>query len=324
MEALDLNLVKQACQFLAGRIRRTPVEFSPGLSQAVGAEVYLKLECLQITGSFKLRGALFRLSRLSAQERAAGVATCSVGNHGKAVAYAAGQLGISATVYVPRDVDQSKHRGMVELGATVIRSDFPGYDDTLEWAVEQAAAAGLTFVSAFDDYAVMAGNGGTLAAETIQQAPEAETFILPVGGGGLSAGFAYYAKQKLPGCRLIGCQHELSPALALSLKQGQAVTKLPAAETVASGVEGGIGAMCFGVLGPLVDSVALVSEAEIRSAFRWMLENHQYLIEPTAAVPIAACLSGKIDKLAGRAVIIVSGRNVSVETVRRILSEVEQ
>jgi threonine dehydratase len=313
------DLIGEAAAFLNGRIRRTPVEFSPSLSQLLGAPVWLKLESLQLTGSFKIRGALFRISRLSDTERRDGLVTCSAGNHGKAVAYAARDAGVQATIFVPRSVDRSKYEGMVALGAEVLVSEFDGYDDTEVWARQMAVDQGLTFLSAFDEYAVMAANGGTIAMEVMQDRPEARTFILPVGGGGLSAGFAFWVKRHLRDATIIGCQHILSPALRLSLDAGHAITRLPAVKTLAGGVEGGIGALTFGVLGPLVDQVALVREEEILDAVRWMLSQHQYLIEPTAAVTLAACLAGKIEKLTEPAVVIVPGRNVSADTVKQIL-----
>lgn len=313
------SLITEAAAFLKGRIRRTPVEFSPGLSQILGVPVWLKLESMQLTGSFKIRGALFRISRLTEEERRDGVVTCSAGNHGKAVAYAAHEAGVRATICVPRSVDRAKFEGMVALDAEVRVSEFDGYDDTQEWALQIAAEQGRTFISPFDDYAVMAANGGTVAMEVLEDAPAARSFILPVGGGGLSGGFAFWAKQRLTDSTIIGCQHALSPALRMSLDAGHAITKLPAVDTMAAGVEGGIGALAFGVLGPLISQVALVSEEEILEGVRWMLQHHQYLIEPTAAVPIAACLTGKIEKLTEPVVLVVSGRNVSTESVKIIL-----
>src|SRR5262249_48943743 len=151
--------------------------------EILGVPVFLKLESMQLTGSFKIRGALFRLSKLTAEERRDGIVTCSAGNHGKAVAYAAREMGIRATICVPRSVDRAKYEGMVAMGADVRVSEFDGYDDTEEWAM--ALAAGGSFISSFDDYAIMAGNGGTTAIEVQQDVPDARTFILPVGGGGL-------------------------------------------------------------------------------------------------------------------------------------------
>jgi threonine dehydratase len=312
-------LIDEAALFLRDRVRRTPVEFSQPLSQLLGVPVWLKLESMQLTGSFKIRGALFRISKLTREEEKNGVVTCSAGNHGKAVAYAAREARVHATICVPRSVDRSKYLGMIALGAEVLVSEFDGYDDTEEWARGIAAARGLTFLSAFDDYAVMAANGGTTAIECVEDAPSAINFILPVGGGGLSAGFAFHAKSGRNTAQIIGCQHVLSPALKMSLNAGHAIVKLPAVETMAGGVEGGIGALAFGVLGPLVDRVALVSENEILDGVRWMLDNHQYLIEPTAAVTVAACLTGKVGKMEDPAVVVISGRNVTSDAVKKIL-----
>jgi threonine dehydratase len=320
MPELSLSLIEEARSFLRGRIRETPVERSPRLSELLGVPAWLKLESLQTTGSFKLRGALFRLSKLTEGERRLGIATCSAGNHGKGVALAASLMGVAARIYVPRSIDEAKYRGMRELGGEVVRSDFPGYDDTEAWAREEADRAGRPFISAFDDEAVMAANGGTLAAEALEQVPEARAFVFPVGGGGLGAGFSFYAKERLAGARIVACQHERSPALALSLARGEAVTRLPAVETCAGGVEGGIGTKTFAVLKGRVDRVALVSEAEIVEGVRFMMAEHQYLIEPSAAVAVAACQARKAGRLEAPAVVVLTGRNVDLATVRRILA----
>lgn len=279
----------------------------------MGVPVWLKLELLQITGSFKIRGAWWRLHQASAAERRSGIATCSAGNHGKAVAYAAREEKIHATIFVPSSVDQAKYQGMVALGADVRKSAYSGYDDTETWAREEAARLGMPFISAFDDYDVMAGNGGTLALECFEQLSQAEAFLLPVGGGGLAAGFAFMADGK----RLIGCQHVLSPALRMSLDCGQAVTKLPAVDTLAGGIEGGIGALTFDVLRGRLHEVALVSEEEIRQATKWLAAEHQYWVEPTAAVTVAACLSGRV-QLTAPALVLICGRNASMDTMRKV------
>ena len=320
MTDLDLALVLDARRALEGRIRRTPIEASPALSDAANVPVFLKLESFQLTGSFKIRGAYFVLSRLSADERRRGIVTCSAGNHGKAVAFVAHALGVPAEIHVPRDVDQAKYQAIVALGAKVVRSDFEGYDDTEQVAREAAARSGRPFLSAFDDSCILAANGGTLAAEVLEDCPEARTFLLPVGGGGLSGGFAFHAKATLADCRVIGCQHEGSPALALSLQQGEAVVRLPPFATTAGGLEGGIGRIGFAILKSHVDGVALLTEPEIFDAVRFMLERHQYLIEPSAAVTVAAILTGKAGRLASPTVAVISGRNVALPTIHRILS----
>ena len=319
MPPLSLPFIEEARAFLSGRVRHTPVEESPALSEVLGAPAWLKLESLQETGSFKIRGALFRLSRLTEEEKRAGIATCSAGNHGKAVAQAARSLGLVPTIFVPSSVDESKYLAIVDLGAHAVRSEFPGYDDTEQWAMAEAERSGKVWISAFDDEAIMAGNGGSLALEILEDVPDARGFVLPVGGGGMAAGLAFAVKEKVRGATIVGCNHERSPALALSLERGHAVTRLPAVETAAGGIEGGIGARPFEVLRTRIDRVALVSEEEIFAGVRWMLEKHQHLIEPSAAAAVAACLAGKAGRFEGPVVVMISGRNVSVETLRKIL-----
>jgi threonine dehydratase len=295
------------------------MEFSDGLTEKLRVPAWLKLEHLQITGSFKIRGAFFRLSRLTEEERRRGIVTCSAGNHGKGVAYAARELGIPATIYVPSTIDEVKLRGIRAAGARAEVAPFPGFDETNEWAREQAEREGKPFLSAFDDPAVMAGNGGTLAAEILEDLPEVRNFIFAVGGGGLGAGLSYLVRERKAGCRLIAVQHELSPALQLSFERGSAVTKLSGAETLAAGVEGGVGEQTFEVMRTRLDDVVLVSEAEILAATCWVAEQHQYMIEPSAAVALAACLVGKIGGLAGPAAVILTGRNVGMVTWSKIL-----
>ena len=320
MTELSMALVLEARRALEGRIRRTPVEASPGLSEKAGVPVFLKLESLQLTGSFKIRGAFFVLSRLSADERRRGIVTCSAGNHGKAVAYVARELGVPAEIHVPRNVDESKYQGMLALGADVVRSDFDGFDETEKLARAAAAKSGRPFLTAFDDALILAANGGTLAAEVLEDCLEARTFLLPVGGAGLAGGFAYYAKTALPDCRIVGCQHALSPALALSLERGEAVLTLPPVATTAGGLEGGIGRTGFEMLRSRIDGVALITEEEIFDAVRFMLDRHQYLIEPSSAVTVAAVLTGKAGRLDSPAVAVISGRNVALPTIRKILA----
>ena len=320
MTALDMPLVLEARRALAGRIRRTPLEPSPALSEQAGVPVFLKLENLQLTGSFKIRGAFFVLSRLSGARREKGIVTCSAGNHGKAVAHVARALGIPAEIHVPRSVDESKYRAIVALGANAVRSEHDGFDDTERIARAAAASSGRPFLTAFDDEAILAANGGTLAAEVLEDCPEARAFLVPVGGAGLAGGFAFYAKNALPEGAIVGCQHALSPALALSLERGEAVLTLPPIATTAGGLEGGIGRTGFAYLKERLAGVALLTEEEIFEAVRFLLDRHQYLVEPSAAVTVAALLTGKAGRLDGPAVAVLSGRNVALPTLRRILA----
>jgi threonine dehydratase len=305
---LTMELIAEAAAYLADRVRRTPLEPSPALAERLGVPVWLKLECLQLTGSFKIRGAAFRLSRLDA------------GNHGKAVAHAARDLGIPVRIYVPGSVDESKYQGMLRLGATVVRADVPGFDETEVWARAEAQRLGLPYVSAYEDDAVMAGNGGTLAKEIRDERPEVRSFVIPVSGGGLGAGLAFYVRTLDPGARVVACQHAGSPSLARSLERGEAATRMPPIDTLAGGIEGGIGRANFAILKDRVDEVQLLDEQALYEATVWVLREHQYLVEPSAAVTVAACLSGRLGPLGGPTVVVLSGRNLSVAGLRRVLA----
>ncbi len=315
----DVAMIRAAAAYLAPRVRRTPLEPSPGLSEALGVPVFLKLEMLQITGSFKLRGAWFRLSQLSADQRAEGVISCSAGNHGKALAYAAQQLGVPATIVVPSSVDGAKLAGMRALGAHVVLAEARGYDEAELEARAMAARSGRPFVSAFDEPAIIAGNGGSLGLELLEQLPELRTVITPISGGGLAAGLALVLEAHDPGIELIAAQHRDSPSFALSLERGEAVTQMPPIETLAGGIEGGIGAHTFSILEGRVQRVALVGEDQLFRGVRWMLAEHQYTIEPSAAAVVAACLEADLGPVEGPVVVVLSGRNVALESLRRVL-----
>lgn len=321
---VGIDLIQEAAAYLAPRVRRTPIEPSPRLSGILGVPVFLKLEMLQITGSFKLRGAWFRLSRLRDDERQRGVVTCSAGNHGKAVAYAARELGVPATIFVPCTVDGAKLAGMRALGAEVVLARARGYDEAELEARAEATRSRRPFVSAFDEPEIIAGNGGSLGLELLDQLPQLRTVIAPVSGGGLAAGLALALEHGAPGATLIGCQHRDSPSLALSLERGKAVTSMPAIDTLAGGIEGGIGLSTFSILQHRIARAALVGEASILRATRWLLEHHQYLVEPSGAAVVAAVLEGEIGEVEGPVAVVVSGRNLAVESLARVLARDDQ
>lgn len=297
------------------------MEISPVLSEQFRVPVYLKLEFLQTTGSFKLRGAFFSLLNTTPEIRAKGVGTCSAGNHGWALAFAGKQLGIPITVYLPKSVDYSKQAGIESLGAETIITDSPGYDEAHEFAVYDCRRRGLPFVSAFDDPKIMAANGGSLALEILEQQPDISTFVFPVGGGGLAAGLGVLVKERNQKNYLIGCQHVASPGLKLSLDKGTAITKLPPIKTVAGGIEGGIGAWTFPYIQKTIDQVVLLSESEIQKGLLWLLDHHHYLIEPSSAVALSALSCHKVERLTGPTVIVLTGRNVAFPTLQKIVAE---
>lgn len=320
--SVSADLIRQASSFLEGRIRRTPVEYSPELSQQLGVDVWFKLENLQITGSFKLRGALFAMHMLK-EQGATKVATCSAGNHGKGMAYAAKEMDMDVVIFVPSSVDPVKKAGMERYGADVRLSAFPGYDETEKWALQECDRLGLRFISAFDDPLVMAANGGSIAMEVEEQVPEASTFLMPVGGGGHAAGFAYWMKERHADCSIVACQHRDSAALKASLEVGHAVTEMPAIETLAGGLEGGLGRNTFEILKDRVDDVRLVDEQALRHAMRWMVDHHQVIMEGSSAVAVAAALDPAFRPPSGSVVIFISGRNIVRSTLAAVLAEGE-
>ncbi len=319
---LSNELIHASRQAIAPHLHRTPVWPSRGLSDLLGVPVWLKCEHHQVTGSFKVRGALFRLAQLTPSERARGVITCSAGNHGKGLAWAAQKLGVDAVIHVPSSVDAAKLDGMLACGATVRVSDLPGYDATEKLARADARSSGRVWVSAFDDPWIMAGNGGTLGAEVLEQVPDVRSIIVPVSGGGLSAGLSWAVHAHDPGIHVVGAQHRHSPGFALSLERGHAVTELAPIDTVAGGIEGGVGELTFQVLRDHVRECALADEAQILQAVRWLLAEHQTLVEPSGAVTVAAALAGELPELRGPVVFVLSGRNVGWQTLRGIVGGV--
>lgn len=320
MPQLTLHLIEEAQDFLKDKIRHTPVESSPILDSIFGVPIYLKLECLQITGSFKIRGAYFYLSRLSKEQRKNGIGTCSAGNHGKGIAFAAQKLGIKAHIYVTKNADPAKLEGIKTYGAEIHMSEFIGYDDTERWAKAECAKQKLPFISPFDDEIIMAGNGGTLGLEILEDIPDVATIVVPVGGGGLAGGLSYFIKNKNPQCKIIGCQHEGSSGLKLSFEQGKAMTTMPSLETIAAPLEGGIGEKCFQILRSRIDDVMLATEESFKMAFRWMISHHQYLVEPAGLVGIACLLQHK-PQLTGPTVIVLSGRNTGLTMLEALLKD---
>jgi threonine dehydratase len=310
------DLIAKATFFLKGKILRTPLEFSKGLSEMLGVPVYLKMESLQITGSFKVRGALFYLSTLSEAEKKKGISACSAGNHGLGVAFAAREHGVSCTVYVPKGSDSAKKKKILETGAQLLESELIGYDETLIWAQERAKETGQHFITAFDDERIIAGNGGSIGVEILEDLPDVKNIVLPISGGGLGAGVAFAT----PGVRIIGCQLRDSAALKLSLQAGKAITSMPAIKTIAGGLEGGIGKTCFEILKERIFDLCLVSDRDLLQACHWMLEEHHHLIEPSGAAAVAACLKKRIPKLTGKTVFVLSGRNMALSLLQRTLN----
>lgn len=304
-------------------IRETPCDRSVALSR-VGAgkdhsaEVFLKLENLQHTGSFKARGALNRLLSLTPEERARGVVTASSGNHGAGVAWASEQLGVTATVFVPQQAAATKVEMIERYGATVSRVGTDGLD-TEEHAREVAAREGRTYVSPYNDPIVMAGQG-TVGVELCAQLPEVDAVYVAVGGGGLIGGIAAYLARAVPSARIVGAQPEHSAVMAHSIQAGR-VLELPSLPTLSDGTAGGIerDTVTFPVCQSLVDEWVLVPEREIAAAMRRFINVHHLLIEGSAALAIAAFERQRARHVGERVAIVICGGNISLDRLRDVM-----
>ncbi len=305
---------------IAPHIYRTPLRESFLLSQRVGARVFLKLENWQITGSFKPRGALYKMALLTDAERARGVTTASAGNHALGVAHAARAFNIApATIFLPRTAPRAKVEKLREYPVE-IHVVGQSYADAHHAAEGYARASGATFIHAYDDPLTVAGQG-TIALEILEDLPDVDAMLIPVGGGGMIAGMAIAAKAIAPSMKIVGVQPAASPALRDSLRDGRCYEEYAAALTICDGLAGGIGKICFDVAQRFVDDVVVVEEREVFDAVRALMETQQLIVEGSGAVGIAALLTGKAKLDGQRVAVVVSGGNVDLELLRQILAK---
>jgi len=314
---MTLKDIEAARERQQGVVLRTPLIYSHTLSRPGGPEVFLKLENLQTTGSFKLRGALNRLTLLKARGEGTRVVAASAGNHGQGVAFAAAQLGLPAAIVMPRMASISKQLATRSYGAQVI---LHGLDlgEALVRA-QELVAQGYTFIHPYDDLEVMAGQG-TLGLEIVEDLPGVDSVILPVGGGGLAAGVAVAVKGRKPQARLIGVQTAQVPSLAQALEAG-APTPVPSKPTLADGINVPLtGRRPFPILKQHLSEVALVGEQEIVQALLILLEGKKVLAEGAGAAPLAAFLGPLAGRdLGRRVVLLVSGGNIDIPLLERVV-----
>ena len=317
---LGLQVILQAQRHIAPFIRRTPMVRSAYLSARTGAEVWLKLECRQPTGSFKVRGALNRIGRLTPEEKARGIVTGSAGNHGLGVAHAAQSWGgISTDIFVPTNAPRAKVDKLRHFDIT-LHLEGDTYEAAHQAAEAFARETGATYIQAYDDLDVIAGQG-TTGLEILSDLPETDVILVPVGGGGLIAGIATAAKTMYPGCRVVGLQPEASPAALLSLRDGVPYDPYDHEPTIADGLAGGFGAMPFYIARTLIDQVLLASEVDLRRAIFTLLGHEQLVVEPSGAIAIAPLLNGSLDVAGQTVVCVLSGGNIATTLLRDILVE---
>lgn len=318
MGSIGLDDVRAAAARLAGHIARTPVVRSDAWDTATGFRVVFKCENLQRTGSFKIRGALHRLLALTPAERQRGVAAFSSGNHAQAVALAARLVGTSAVVVMPRDAPPTKVEATRAWGAEVIFYDRLT-EDREAVARRLAAGSGRVLVPPFDDPAIMAGQG-TAALELLEDVPDLDVLVGPVGGGGLMAGVSTVVRALRPACRIFGVEPEDAHDTWLSLRKGERVG-IPPPRTLADGLRVTLpGALTFPVLQRNLDDILLVSDAELLAAVRALALQAHLVVEPSGAAGAAAVLAGKVPAPAGACVgVILSGGNVDPALLAEIL-----
>lgn len=298
----------------------TPVESSRFLTEVLGSTVLLKLENLQRTGSYKIRGAYYRMSRLTEQERARGVVAASAGNHAQGVAFAARELGIAATIFMPFGVALPKLQATRNYGADVVLGGNT-VEEPLQAAAEFAARTGAVLIPPFDHPDVIVGQA-TLGLEILDQVSECDTLIVPIGGGGLISGVLSAVKQRaeLSGrpIRVIGVQAANAAAYPPSLHAGEPV-EIQAEPTIADGINvARPGVINFSIIRRLIDQIITVSEADIARAILVLLERAKQVVEPAGAVGVAAILSGQLSNV-GTTVVVLSGGNIDPLLMQRVI-----
>ena len=315
---ITLDKIYHAAFVLKEVARRTDLIYAPNLLS--DAELYLKTENLQVTGSFKLRGAYYKISQLSDEQKKAGIIACSAGNHAQGVALAATRQGAKSVVYMPDSAPISKVEATKRLGAEVVLVA-GAYDDAYAAAVKAQEETGATFIHPFDDDEVIAGQG-TIGLEILEQMRDVDAVIVPIGGGGLISGVAYAIKQLQPSVKVYGVQASNAPSMFESHRQGHQIT-LDTVHTFADGIAvKHPGDTTFSLVEQYVDDIATVSEDEIATAILAMIEKQKQklIAEGAGAVSVAAAMFHKLPIQGKKVVCLVSGGNIDVNILSRVIT----
>ena len=314
--AVTFEDVEDAARRIDGVAHRTPVLTSRTLDERVGARVFLKCEGLQRAGAFKFRGAYNALSRLTDEEKRAGVLTYSSGNHAQAIALAARLVGTQATIVMPNDAPAAKRRATEGYGARVVGYD-PATEDRLAIARGLQQGAPMTLVPPFDHPHVIAGQG-TAALELLAEAGELDALVVPCGGGGLLAGSALVAQRRAPGCRVIGVEPEAGDDANRSFRSGTLQT-VHSPQTIADGARTpSLGLLTFPIIRALVADMTTATDDELVDAMRFVWERMKIIVEPTGVLGLAAVLGGRVKGV--RIGVVLSGANVDLQTVAPLLA----
>jgi threonine dehydratase len=307
---IALKDIQAAQESIRPYVHRTPLLHSRSLSEITGADVYVKVENLQKTGSFKVRGAFNKMSHLSRGR----IVTASMGNHAQAVAFAAGRLGMSALIVMPRTVSIVKEEATRGYGAEVEL-----YGETFQESLDHALSLrGYTFVHAFDDDEIIAGQG-TAGSEIASDLGKVDAVVVPVGGGGLIAGCAIAVKEVFPGVQIVGVQAKVSPSAYVSLRDGR-VTAVAPGQTLADGIAvGKVGELTFPIIQKYVDEILTVEEDDVAMAILLFMERNKFVIEGAGAAPLAALIENKERFRGKKVVLIASGGNIDFTLIDRMI-----
>ncbi|HEV2037000.1 MAG TPA: threonine/serine dehydratase [Candidatus Eremiobacteraceae bacterium] len=309
--------IDEARAILKGKVHRTPLVPATTIGKQFGAQLYLKCENLQRTGSFKPRGALNKVAHLSAEEKAKGLIAVSAGNHAQGVAYAAQREGLKATIVMPENAPQAKADATRGYGAEVVL--FGTIATIFEKAYEIQRECGYTFVHPFDDPYVIAGQA-TIGMEILEDVPDVDVIAVQIGGGGLLSGIAAAIKLNKPSVRVIGVESASGPAMQLSIQQGK-IARITRGATIADGMGAPfVGELTLEHTKHFVDELVTVDDEEIKNAMRWILQRSKLLTEGAGAGGTAAFLSGKVAvKPGAKVVTILSGGNIDFERLKSII-----
>ena len=312
---LTIDNVYRASNALKGVVRKTDVLYAPKL--CAGVDLYLKTENLQITGSFKVRGAYYKMTQLTQEEKQRGVIACSAGNHAQGVALAAQKNGIKSVICLPDGAPISKVEATKSYGAEVCLVEGV-YDDAYKKALELRDEKGYTFIHPFDDEDVIAGQG-TIALELIEQIPDLDAVLVPIGGGGLIAGIAYTIKTINPKVKVYGVQAAGAPSMKQSVDNG-GIQELASVSTIADGIAvKKPGQNTYALCNQYVDAIVTVTDDEISAAILALMEQHKLVTEGAGAVAVAAAMFRKIDLQGKKAVCVLSGGNIDVTILSRVI-----
>lgn len=312
---MDVKEIYDAKERLKGHIKETPVVYAPNL----GDDVYLKVEVLQDTGSFKLRGAFNKIATLTEEEAEKGVIACSAGNHAQGVAKSATERGIESIICMPYHAPLSKVAATRNYGAQVVLVK-DSFDDAAAYADKLSIEEGYTFIAPFDDEKVIAGQG-TVGLEILDKLPDVDIIVVPIGGGGLISGIALAAKSINPDIKIIGVQTKISPGMYESVKEGKIVT-VKGGSTIADGIAVKTpGDITYEMTKELVDDIVLVTEGEISSAILTLLEQNKIITEGAAASTVAALMYKKFNHRGKKVCCVLSGGNIDVTRVSKVIEK---